>query len=207
VQTDTAHHDRGHSLSRHRLAGFDYADPDHAYFLTICSRYNTAPFTDARLARELVASLDWLRANRGLLLYAWCLMPDHLHLLLRPSDRQWHLLIVARRATGAAPARRPRPRLPTRRRGDLRSPGARQTAHDDASPASLAKYRSSSPCCGSSAMYRRRGIIEPPQAGGAASRQVTGWRLVHGHHRSLQSRERGVAGERRSPLPPLDARW
>jgi len=125
LRTDTSRHDRSHSLSRHRLTGFDYADPDHAYFLTICSRYTTAPFTDARLAQEVVASLDWLRANRGLLLYAYCLMPDHLHLLLRPGDQQRHLLIVAREAQGAAPASRPRPRLPTRRRGDLRSPGAR----------------------------------------------------------------------------------
>ena len=38
-----------------------------------------------------MASLDWLRATRGLLLYAWCLMPDHLRLLLRPADRQRHL--------------------------------------------------------------------------------------------------------------------
>jgi REP element-mobilizing transposase RayT len=88
VPTDPSRPTRGHSLSLHRLAGFDYADADHAYFLTICSRLNTAPFTDGRLAQEVVASLDWLRAHRGLLLYAWCLMPDHLHLLLRPSDRQ-----------------------------------------------------------------------------------------------------------------------
>jgi putative transposase len=91
VHSDPSHRNRSHSLSLHRLAGFDYADPDHAYFVTICSRYNTAPFTDVRLAGEVAASLDWLRAHRGLLLYGWCLMPDHLHLLLRPSDRQRHL--------------------------------------------------------------------------------------------------------------------
>jgi putative transposase len=91
VHSDPPRPNRSHSLSLHRLAGFDYADPDHAYFFTICSRLNTAPFTDGRLAEEVVASLDWLRANRGLLLYAWCLMPDHLHLLLRPGDRQRQL--------------------------------------------------------------------------------------------------------------------
>jgi REP element-mobilizing transposase RayT len=88
MHTDPSRQRRSHSLNPHRLAGFDYADPDHAHFLTICSRLNTAPFIDVRLAGEVVASLDWLRANRGLLLYAWCLMPDHLHLLLRPGDRQ-----------------------------------------------------------------------------------------------------------------------
>jgi putative transposase len=91
VRTDPSGQDRSHSLSLHRLAGFDYADPDHAYLVTICSRHTTAPFTDARLAGEVVASLDWLRAHRALLLSAWCLMLDHLHLLLRPGDRQRHV--------------------------------------------------------------------------------------------------------------------
>ena len=71
-----------HSLSRHRLAGFDYTDPDHAYFVTACAHGGT-PFADPRLAGEVVASLNWLRANRGVILYAYCLMPNHVHLLLQ----------------------------------------------------------------------------------------------------------------------------
>lgn len=66
-----------------RLTGFDYSDPDHVYFVTICALPGTSPFTDARLAEAVVSSLHWLRANRGIKIYAYCLMPDHLHLLLR----------------------------------------------------------------------------------------------------------------------------
>ena len=41
------------------------------------------PFTDPRLAREVITSLHWLRTNRGVRIYTFCLMPDHLHLLLQ----------------------------------------------------------------------------------------------------------------------------
>lgn len=68
-----------------RLPGFDYANPDHAFLVTVRARFGTRPFTNERLAREVVASLYWLRAPARLHLYAYCLMPDHLHLLLRPG--------------------------------------------------------------------------------------------------------------------------
>ena len=66
-----------------RVAGHDYADAVSIYFVTICASSGTAPFTDDRLAQEVIASLHWLRQHRGILLYSFCLMPDHLHLLLR----------------------------------------------------------------------------------------------------------------------------
>ncbi len=86
---------RNHSLSRHRLAGFDYADPHHASFLTLRAQHGT-PFSDPRLAGEVVASLNWLRANRGRVLYAWCLMPDHLHLLLQLTRRGHSVSAIVR---------------------------------------------------------------------------------------------------------------
>jgi REP element-mobilizing transposase RayT len=66
-----------------RLRGFDYSDPDHAFFVTICALPGTSPFSDDRLARVVVDALQWLRVNQGAAIYAYCLMPDHLHLLLR----------------------------------------------------------------------------------------------------------------------------
>lgn len=68
-----------------RLPGFNYADPDHVYFLTTRATVGTSPFSNPHLAQEVVASLHWLRAHRGVAVYAYCLMPDHLHLLLRPG--------------------------------------------------------------------------------------------------------------------------
>lgn len=66
-----------------RLPAFDYASTDHAYFVTIRAKADTAPFTNPALAREVVTSLHWLRTHRAISLYAYCLMPDHLHLLLQ----------------------------------------------------------------------------------------------------------------------------
>lgn len=76
---------------RRRLPGFNYADSDHAYFVTIRAKPSTAPFTDPRLAEVVIASLEWLRANREVRIYAYCLMPDHLHLLLQLSGNETSL--------------------------------------------------------------------------------------------------------------------
>ncbi len=77
--------------ARRRLPDFDYANTEYAYFVTICARPGIAPFTDERLAEAVVSSLHWLRANRGMKLYAYCLMPDHLHLLLRLGEADTEL--------------------------------------------------------------------------------------------------------------------
>jgi REP element-mobilizing transposase RayT len=66
-----------------RLPDFDYADPDVAFFVTVRARPGTAPFRSEPLNDEVIASLGWLRANRGISIYAYALLPDHLHLLLR----------------------------------------------------------------------------------------------------------------------------
>jgi REP-associated tyrosine transposase len=72
--------------SPHRLPGFDYTSDDHAYFLTIRAQTGS-PFSDPRLAQLVVGTIEWLRANRGIRVYAYCLMPDHVHLLLQLPPR------------------------------------------------------------------------------------------------------------------------
>jgi len=72
--------------AQRRLPDFDYADSDAIFFLTIRAARGTAPFSDSKLAKAVVSSLQWLREHRGIKLYAFCLMPDHLHLLLRLGD-------------------------------------------------------------------------------------------------------------------------
>ena len=72
-----------HPWKQRRLPGFDYATPDHAVFVTVRAHGSSAPFSNPRLAQLVLSSLEWLRSHRGVSLYAFCLMPDHLHLLLR----------------------------------------------------------------------------------------------------------------------------
>lgn len=66
-----------------RLRGFDYTDAGSVYFVTVCARSGTAPFVDEHLAQVVVEALEWLRSVRRVRLYAYCLMPDHLHVLLQ----------------------------------------------------------------------------------------------------------------------------
>lgn len=74
------------SFSRRRLEGFDYSDPDSLYFLTVCSDGQGEAFRDQHMARMVVSKLLDHRTVEGFLLYAYCLMPDHLHLLLQLEE-------------------------------------------------------------------------------------------------------------------------
>jgi len=79
----------------YRLAGHDYADPSYAYFVTLSSQVGTVksssidparPFTSCPpLAKQALESLAYYRRQGKWLLFAYCLMPDHLHLLVTPQ--------------------------------------------------------------------------------------------------------------------------
>ena len=68
-----------------RLAGFDYSDPNHVFFVTACARQPRQPFLEHSLAKEVVESLLFLSQRKDWRLYCYCLMPDHLHLALSPE--------------------------------------------------------------------------------------------------------------------------
>jgi|SRR5579884_361085 len=74
-----------------RLRHFDYRDSAPAYHVVICANRPHRPFTDPRLATAIISSLHWLREHRAVQIYAYCLMPDHLHLLLRLTRPDWTL--------------------------------------------------------------------------------------------------------------------
>ena len=69
-----------------RLEGFDYSE-SRCYFVTTCTFRRRRAFTDARLNRTLLAHLHEQAKIHGVMLHAWCLMSDHLHLLVEmPGD-------------------------------------------------------------------------------------------------------------------------
>jgi REP element-mobilizing transposase RayT len=70
-----------------RLKTFDYSDPAYVYFLTICTYDKQPHFTEERSAQVMVDTLLNLVDKLEFNLYAWCLMPDHLHLLISPSGK------------------------------------------------------------------------------------------------------------------------
>ncbi len=68
-----------------RLKGFDYSLP-YAYFITICSKDKINFFTDPVFNKNVIECLISEKIRNNLLVYAYCLMPDHLHLLVSPDD-------------------------------------------------------------------------------------------------------------------------
>jgi REP element-mobilizing transposase RayT len=56
------------------------------YFLTCTVVDWIDVFTRASYKKEIVQSLKFCQEKKGLLLYAWCLMPSHLHLIASVAD-------------------------------------------------------------------------------------------------------------------------
>jgi len=71
---------------RLRLLGHDYGEPGWAYFLTIRPREGTRPFENRRLAAEAANTLLTLQALSGVGVLAYCIMPDHVHLVCWTPD-------------------------------------------------------------------------------------------------------------------------
>jgi REP element-mobilizing transposase RayT len=61
--------------------------PDHLYFITasICGWKHL--FIETTYAEIVVNSLAWLRKEKRMFLYAFVLMPSHLHAIIQPVDR------------------------------------------------------------------------------------------------------------------------
>ncbi|MCL0065367.1 transposase [Dehalococcoidia bacterium] len=74
-----------------RLRDFDYSDTNYAYFVTLCAKHLQNPFQEEALAEEVIESLLFIRKEKALLLYCYCLMPDHLHVVLSPSTKSGNI--------------------------------------------------------------------------------------------------------------------
>ena len=69
-----------------RLPGVIYKQ-GHAYSVTVCTRERHPWFAlSPALAEECATQLETLAKERGSDIFAWCLMPDHLHLLVQDVD-------------------------------------------------------------------------------------------------------------------------
>jgi putative transposase len=79
-----------------RLAREEYVGR-RIYFITICTEKRCPIFADANLAKALVESLKAVSSSMGILVHAFCMMPDHAHLLLEgKTNRADAVKFVAR---------------------------------------------------------------------------------------------------------------
>ena len=61
-------------------------DQNAPYFLTMTSVNWIDIFTRKELKLLIVNSLEYCQKKKGLIIYAWCLMPSHLHLICSADD-------------------------------------------------------------------------------------------------------------------------
>jgi putative transposase len=85
----------------HRLPPEFYACDAWCFFWTLCARRGGQPFSNDQLARAIVDSLLWRRDRHGWKLFCYCLMPDHLHFVVRPTAQS--ALIANAGARGLLP--------------------------------------------------------------------------------------------------------
>jgi putative transposase len=70
-----------------RLKEFDYSLP-YAYFVTVRCFEGKNFFNNHKLAEEVINCLLELKSKLKVKVFVYCLMPDHLHLLLSPGENQ-----------------------------------------------------------------------------------------------------------------------
>jgi len=69
------------------LKTFDYIGSSTVYFITICTKDKQPHFLLSDVAETVVAELQHRRIAQEIRLYSFCIMPDHLHLLLTLTER------------------------------------------------------------------------------------------------------------------------
>ena len=74
-----------------RLAGFDYRDSGATYSVTSSTCKRRRAFEDPGLAKIVVESIQWARTHRQARIFAYCVMPDHLHMVLEIGDPRYSL--------------------------------------------------------------------------------------------------------------------
>jgi len=74
------------SRKRIRLKDFDYGSKSHVYFVTLCTADRHPLFLESRIAKTLEEEME-IRSAKEIGLFCYCIMPDHLHLLLSLNDQ------------------------------------------------------------------------------------------------------------------------
>lgn len=62
-----------------------YFEENAAYFVTTATKDRVPLFRDQRLCRILLVTIEYHKTVFDYAIYGYCLMPDHLHAILRPK--------------------------------------------------------------------------------------------------------------------------
>ena len=68
------------------LKDFAYSSCEDIFFLTICTANKQAFFSDSRVSKIITNELEHRYSSNEIKLFCYCIMPDHLHLLLSLNE-------------------------------------------------------------------------------------------------------------------------
>ena len=71
---------------RLHLTNFVYKGSGHIYFITVCTAGRQPLFFDKKLAKILEDEIEFRREKKEVKIFCFCIMPDHLHILLSLTD-------------------------------------------------------------------------------------------------------------------------
>lgn len=62
-------------------------NPDGAYFVSFATVYWIDVFTREIYFEPIIQSLAFCRKEKGVILYGYCIMPSHIHLLFQAKEK------------------------------------------------------------------------------------------------------------------------
>lgn len=65
---------------------YKFHNKEGLYFVSFATVYWIDVFIREQYCLEIVESLDFCRKNKGMEIYAWCIMPSHGHLIFRAKN-------------------------------------------------------------------------------------------------------------------------
>lgn len=64
------------------LKGFHCSSSDHVFFITICTAGKRPYFSNHDICELILSELHYRRAKKEIKLFCYCIMPDHIHMLI-----------------------------------------------------------------------------------------------------------------------------
>jgi putative transposase len=65
---------------------YKFYNKEGLYFVSFATVYWIDVFVRDEYSYTVVESLDYCRKNKGMEVYAWCIMPSHMHLIFRAKE-------------------------------------------------------------------------------------------------------------------------
>jgi len=65
---------------------YKFYDKGGLYFVSFATVYWIDVFVREQYFVTMLESLDYCRKNKGLEIYCWCIMPSHVHLIIRAKE-------------------------------------------------------------------------------------------------------------------------